>query len=176
MSAIAFTVEATLQSDGVTLQLEKKVALPPGRVTVTVQTTGALPGPAVLPDVGEGVGGPGEQPRPPQPAAATTPVAGAQTQGAAGQPVAVPTPLRRRSRRNQKLLGGAAIVVVLAGAAFLFLGSGGSQLTGPIAQAATVSSPAGASRTVAPPSSTSARRCAHNEKRARGSWRSVTST
>lgn len=33
------TLEGTLQADGVTLQLEKKVALPPGRVTVTVQST-----------------------------------------------------------------------------------------------------------------------------------------
>ena len=34
------TVEATLHSDGVTLHLEKKLALPPGRVTLTVQSAG----------------------------------------------------------------------------------------------------------------------------------------
>jgi hypothetical protein len=38
MTASAITVEATLQPDGVTLQLEKKLALPPGRVIVTVQS------------------------------------------------------------------------------------------------------------------------------------------
>lgn len=37
MTTSTITVEGTLQADGVTLQLEKKVALPPGRVTVTVQ-------------------------------------------------------------------------------------------------------------------------------------------
>jgi hypothetical protein len=31
-------MQGTLQSDGVTVQLEKKVGLSPGRVTVTVQT------------------------------------------------------------------------------------------------------------------------------------------
>ena len=34
------TVEATLQADGVTLHLEKKLALPPGRVMLTLQSTG----------------------------------------------------------------------------------------------------------------------------------------
>ena len=34
------TVEATLQPDGVTLHLQKKLSLPPGRVTVTVQSAG----------------------------------------------------------------------------------------------------------------------------------------
>jgi hypothetical protein len=47
MSA-TITVEATLQPDGVTLQLEKKLDLPPGRVTVTVQPTGPRPGPTML--------------------------------------------------------------------------------------------------------------------------------
>ena len=32
------TVEAILQPDGMTLQLEETLALPPGRVTVTVQS------------------------------------------------------------------------------------------------------------------------------------------
>jgi hypothetical protein len=31
------TLEATLQPDGMTLQLQKKLDLPPGRVTITVQ-------------------------------------------------------------------------------------------------------------------------------------------
>ena len=39
MSTDTITVAATLHPDGVTLQLEEKLALPPGRVTVTVQTT-----------------------------------------------------------------------------------------------------------------------------------------
>jgi hypothetical protein len=42
------TVEATLQPDGVTLRLEKKLALPPGRVTVTVQPTEPRAGPTML--------------------------------------------------------------------------------------------------------------------------------
>src|SRR5438093_228306 len=37
MTTTTITVEATLQPDGVTLQLEKQLSLPPGRVTVTVQ-------------------------------------------------------------------------------------------------------------------------------------------
>jgi hypothetical protein len=48
MSTMTITVEATLQPDGVTLQLDKKVALPPGRVTVTVQPTMPLTGPTML--------------------------------------------------------------------------------------------------------------------------------
>jgi hypothetical protein len=44
MNTTIITVEATLQPDGLTLQLEKKVDLPPGRVTVTVQPTGAQTG------------------------------------------------------------------------------------------------------------------------------------
>ena len=42
------TVEGTLQPDGMTLQLEKKIDLPAGRVTVTVQPTGQRPGPTML--------------------------------------------------------------------------------------------------------------------------------
>jgi hypothetical protein len=42
------TVEATLQPDGLTLRLEKKLTLPPGRVTVTVQPSGATSGPTML--------------------------------------------------------------------------------------------------------------------------------
>ena len=41
-------VEATLQPDGVTLQLDHKVALPPGRVTLTVQPAGPRSGPTML--------------------------------------------------------------------------------------------------------------------------------
>jgi hypothetical protein len=37
MTTDTITIQGTLQPDGVTVQLEKKVALPPGRVTVTVQ-------------------------------------------------------------------------------------------------------------------------------------------
>src|SRR5947209_4178992 len=48
MTTAAITVEATLQPDGVTLQLDKKVALPPGRVTVTVRPTGPGTGPTML--------------------------------------------------------------------------------------------------------------------------------
>lgn len=48
MTIPTITVEATLQPDGVTLQLEKKLALPPGRVTVTVQPLGAKSGPTML--------------------------------------------------------------------------------------------------------------------------------
>ena len=48
MTTTTITLEATLQADGVTLQLEKKLALPPGRVTVTVQPTGPVFGPTML--------------------------------------------------------------------------------------------------------------------------------
>src|SRR5438094_225950 len=48
MATITITVEATLQPDGVTLQLEKKLALPPGRVTVTVQPMAPRSGPTML--------------------------------------------------------------------------------------------------------------------------------
>lgn len=37
MTTDAITIHGTLQADGVTLQLEQKAALPPGRVTVTVR-------------------------------------------------------------------------------------------------------------------------------------------
>jgi hypothetical protein len=48
MAKTTITVGATLQSDGVTLQLEKRLALPPGRVTVTVQPTVPKAGPTML--------------------------------------------------------------------------------------------------------------------------------
>lgn len=48
MTTTTITVEATLQADGVTLHLEKRLALPPGRVTVTVQPTGQGSGPSML--------------------------------------------------------------------------------------------------------------------------------
>ncbi len=48
MTTTTITVEATLEPDGVTLHLEKKVALPPGRVTVTVQPSGPVSGPTML--------------------------------------------------------------------------------------------------------------------------------
>jgi hypothetical protein len=48
MTMNMITVTATLQPDGVTLQLEKKLALPPGRVTITVQPTIPPTGPTML--------------------------------------------------------------------------------------------------------------------------------
>lgn len=42
------TVNGILQSDGVTLRLEKRLSLQPGRVSVTVQQTGAESGPTML--------------------------------------------------------------------------------------------------------------------------------
>lgn len=48
MSTPSITVEGTLQADGVTLQLEKKIALPPGRITVTVQASQPGSGPTML--------------------------------------------------------------------------------------------------------------------------------
>ncbi len=39
MTTTPIIIGATLQPDGVTLQLDNKLALPPGRVTVTVQPT-----------------------------------------------------------------------------------------------------------------------------------------
>jgi hypothetical protein len=42
------TLEATLQSDGETLRLEKKLAIPPGPVTVTVRPTAPRNGPTML--------------------------------------------------------------------------------------------------------------------------------
>jgi len=48
MNASTITIEATLQPDGLTLHLDKKLALPPGRVTVTVQPAGLKSGPTML--------------------------------------------------------------------------------------------------------------------------------
>jgi hypothetical protein len=48
MTTPTVTVEATLQPDGVTLQLATKLPLPPGRVTVTVQPSGPRDGPTML--------------------------------------------------------------------------------------------------------------------------------
>jgi len=48
MTTTTITVEATLQPDGVTLHLEEKLTLPPGRVTVTVQPTVPVSGPTML--------------------------------------------------------------------------------------------------------------------------------
>ena len=48
MTTAPITVEATLQPDGVTLQLEKKLCLSPGRVTVTVQPAGRPTGPTMM--------------------------------------------------------------------------------------------------------------------------------
>ena len=48
MSTTTITVEGTLQPDGVTLQLKKKLALPPGRVIVTVRPAVPTSGPTML--------------------------------------------------------------------------------------------------------------------------------
>ena len=48
MTTTTITVGATLRPDGVTLQLEKKLSLPPGRVTVTVQAAPPVSGPTML--------------------------------------------------------------------------------------------------------------------------------
>ena len=48
MTSTPITVEATLQPDGVTLHLEQKLALPPGRVTVTVQSAVPRSGPSMV--------------------------------------------------------------------------------------------------------------------------------
>lgn len=48
MTSTPITVEATLQADGVTLQLVQRLALPPGRVTVTVQPTEPRSGPSMV--------------------------------------------------------------------------------------------------------------------------------
>jgi hypothetical protein len=48
MTTTTITVEATLQPDGVTLQLREKLALPPGPLTVTVQCSAPKPGPTML--------------------------------------------------------------------------------------------------------------------------------
>ena len=50
MTASSITLEATLQPDGVTLRLDKKLTFPPGRVTVTVQPTALNTGPT-MPEV-----------------------------------------------------------------------------------------------------------------------------
>lgn len=48
MTTTTITVEATLQPDGVTLHLKKKVTLPPGRVIVTMQPSGPVSGPTMV--------------------------------------------------------------------------------------------------------------------------------
>lgn len=48
MATTTITAEATLQPDGVTLRLGKKLALLPGRVLVTVQPTESSSGPTML--------------------------------------------------------------------------------------------------------------------------------
>ena len=45
---IPSTIAATLQPDGVTLHLEQNLALPPGSVTVTVQSAVPRSGPSML--------------------------------------------------------------------------------------------------------------------------------
>jgi hypothetical protein len=48
MTSSPITVEATLQADGVTLRLARKVDLPPGPVQVTVQPAQSPSGPTML--------------------------------------------------------------------------------------------------------------------------------
>lgn len=45
---MSITVNGTLQPDGITVQLEKKIALPPGRVTVELRPTVPQVGPTYL--------------------------------------------------------------------------------------------------------------------------------
>jgi hypothetical protein len=48
MHSMPITLPATLSADGVTLQLDTKIALPPGRVTVTVEAQTVRQGPGAL--------------------------------------------------------------------------------------------------------------------------------
>ena len=48
MTPSPITIEATLQPDGKTLQLERLLPLSPGRVTVTIQSTQTKSGPTML--------------------------------------------------------------------------------------------------------------------------------
>src|SRR5438874_1708520 len=48
MTTTTVTVEGTLQPDGMTLQLDKKIALETGRVTVTVHRANPASGPTML--------------------------------------------------------------------------------------------------------------------------------
>ena len=48
MTSSPVTIEATLQPDGVTLQLDQKASLPPGRVVVTVQAAAPPAGETML--------------------------------------------------------------------------------------------------------------------------------
>jgi hypothetical protein len=48
MATTTINVEATLQQDGVTINLERKLALPPGRVTMTVQPREPRSGPTMV--------------------------------------------------------------------------------------------------------------------------------
>lgn len=45
---MTITIEATLQPDGTTLRLDQKLALPPGKVVVTVQPVADRQGPGML--------------------------------------------------------------------------------------------------------------------------------
>lgn len=48
MNTTTITIEAMLQPDGVTLHLQQKLALPPGPVRVTVQSTRKVSSPTML--------------------------------------------------------------------------------------------------------------------------------
>jgi hypothetical protein len=48
MATPPITLEATLHADGMTVRLDEKVAVPPGRVTVTVQRLTPRAGPTML--------------------------------------------------------------------------------------------------------------------------------
>jgi hypothetical protein len=48
MTTTTITLEATLQPDGITLQLDKKVALAPGRVIVTMSPSESRTGPTMV--------------------------------------------------------------------------------------------------------------------------------
>jgi hypothetical protein len=48
MADMSITVNGTLHPDGITVQLEKKVGLPPGRVTLEVRPANPPSGPTML--------------------------------------------------------------------------------------------------------------------------------
>jgi hypothetical protein len=48
MGVSTMNVHATLQPDGLTLRLEEKLTLPPGRVSVTIQAEESTAGPTML--------------------------------------------------------------------------------------------------------------------------------
>jgi hypothetical protein len=64
MNPREFTMQATLQPDGRTLQLDEKIGLAPGRVSVTVQAARPKSGPTMLEELDRIVKDRREQGRP----------------------------------------------------------------------------------------------------------------